>query len=61
MKNAIIFSLFILLGEGDMRLILVIFTLFISQNAWSISCTEDYQKRGDDNFSFPDANYMIDR
>ncbi|MEM8173711.1 hypothetical protein Q4R57_08620, partial [Morganella morganii] len=61
MKNAIIFSLFILLGDGDMRLILVIFALFISQNAWSISCTEDYQKRGDDNFSFPDANYMIDR
>lgn len=44
-----------------MRLVLILFTMFLSLNAWSVSCTEDYQRRGDENFSFPDANYMLDK
>lgn len=38
-----------------MRLILAIFTMLLSFNAFSVSCTDDYRRWGSDQFRFPDA------
>lgn len=43
-----------------MRSVLILFTILLSFNSWSISCTDDYNRRGSDNFSFPNANYTVD-